>query len=248
MSHLQNFYVGENEKTVRALFTLARKLAPCVVFVDEIDALLKSRRGGQLPHYAINTINEFMLEWDGIQSENQGVIVVGCTNRPFDLDEAVLRRLPRRIMVNLPDEAERKEILEILLKDEDIGNSAEERQEIIDMLAKRTEFWSGSDLKNLCIAAAMNAIREQILDKSGHETTRVLHLAHFEKALQAGDVVPSINEKTETLKELKDWDKQFGSGAVSCWREIDCWEVFLAELLRGSFQGGYRGHSSIGFL
>lgn len=215
MSHLQNYYVGENEKNVRALFSLARKMSPCVIFVDEIDALLKSRRGGLLPSYAINTINEFMLSWDGLMSDNQGVIVVGCTNRPFDLDEAVLRRLPRRVMVDMPDDAERKEILEIHLKEEKLGNDAAERDSILDALAKKTEGYSGSDLRNLAIAAAMNAIREQILNQETHKTERTLHLAHFEKAIEAGDVVPSVGERTELVKELKQWDKQFGSGAVS---------------------------------
>ncbi|KAI9019782.1 P-loop containing nucleoside triphosphate hydrolase protein [Hyaloraphidium curvatum] len=224
MSHLQHMYVGENEKHTRALFTLARKLRPCVVFVDEIDSLLKSRRNG-LPSYASNTINEFMAEWDGIQSENRGVIVVGCTNRPFDLDEAVLRRMPRRIMVDLPDEAERREILGILLRDETIGDGPEERADIIAAVAKRTESFSGSDLKNLSIAAAMNSIREQILGRPEHATDRILRFTHFERALEDGDVVPSVNERNEVIKELKAWDKQYGSGA-----------------------GGYRGHSTIGFL
>ena len=154
MSHVSSMWVGENEKNVRALFSLARKLKPCVIFVDELDALLRARQSFQ-PAYATNTINEFMQEWDGIQSENSGVIVVGATNRPFDLDEAVLRRLPRRILVNLPDKDERREILKILLAEEALGDNdlANEREEILDYVAGITGNYSGSDLKNVCIAA-----------------------------------------------------------------------------------------------
>ena len=100
-----------------------------------------------------STINEFMSEWDGLNSENNGVIVVGATNRPFDLDEAVLRRLPRRILVNLPDLSERIEILLLLLRDEIVEDSDKTREEVIKIVAERTRDFSGSDLKNLCIAA-----------------------------------------------------------------------------------------------
>lgn len=104
-------YVGEGEKLVRSLFSLARRLSPCVVFLDEIDALFSARSssretGGALAHHGV--ITEFMQEMDGLKSRrDSNVIVIGATNRPFDLDDAVLRRLPRRLLVDLPDEKER---------------------------------------------------------------------------------------------------------------------------------------------
>ena len=153
MSNVQSKWVGENEKNVKAIFSLARKLSPCVLFIDEIDALLQTRKGEFTPHYMVNTLNEFMQEWDGLNSNNDGVIVIGATNRPFDLDEAVLRRLPRRIFVSLPDAEAREEILDILLKEEIVGHSKEERKEILAYVASKTNQWSGSDLKNLCIAS-----------------------------------------------------------------------------------------------
>lgn len=104
-------YVGEGEKLVRSVFSLARRLSPCVVFLDEIDALFGARTssresGSTVAHRGV--ITEFMQEMDGLKS-NKGtnVIVIGATNRPFDLDDAVLRRLPRRLLVDLPGEAER---------------------------------------------------------------------------------------------------------------------------------------------
>lgn len=93
------------------MFSLARKLSPCVVFLDEIDALFGARMstresGGAIAHRGV--ITEFMQEMDGLKSSrDDNVIVIGATNRPFDLDDAVLRRLPRRLLVDLPGERER---------------------------------------------------------------------------------------------------------------------------------------------
>lgn len=108
-------YVGEGEKLVKAVFSLARRLSPCVVFLDEIDALFGARMsgresGGAFAHRGV--ITEFMQEMDGLKSSKEdSVIVIGATNRPFDLDDAVLRRLPRRLLVDLPGEKEREGLL-----------------------------------------------------------------------------------------------------------------------------------------
>ena len=105
-------YVGEGEKLVRSVFSLARRLSPCVIFLDEIDALFGARMsardtGGAIAHRGV--ITEFMQEMDGLKNDKSGnVIVIGATNRPFDLDDAVLRRLPRRLLVDLPGEKERE--------------------------------------------------------------------------------------------------------------------------------------------
>ena len=160
-------YVGEGEKLVRGVFNLARRISPCVVFIDEIDALLGARvsgrgGGGDLAHRGV--ITEFMQEMDGLRTskETHNVVVIGATNRPFDLDDAVLRRLPRRLLIDLPGEKERDgelfnplyichqvltvriAILRILLVDEQIGEDVS-----ISALAKRTESFSGSDLKRM---------------------------------------------------------------------------------------------------
>jgi AAA+ superfamily predicted ATPase len=225
MSNVQSKWVGENEKNVKAIFSLARKLSPCVLFIDEIDALLQTRKGEFTPHYMVNTLNEFMQEWDGLNSNNDGVIVIGATNRPFDLDEAVLRRLPRRIFVSLPDGEAREEILDILLKEEVVGHSKEERKEILAYVASKTDQWSGSDLKNLCIATVMNAIKQQILEPNKKdEVVRVVEKQHFDMAFDSGDIVPSLNEKTGIIIQLQEWNAKYGTGAEA---------------------GGYSGHSSV---
>lgn len=91
-------YVGQGEKNVKAIFSLARKLSPCVVFIDEVDSLMNKRGSDSSSKSHREIINQFMVEWDGLSSNNEGVIVMAATNRPFDLDDAVLRRMPRRIL------------------------------------------------------------------------------------------------------------------------------------------------------
>ncbi|KAF9647587.1 AAA-domain-containing protein [Thelephora ganbajun] len=158
-SDVMDMYVGEGEKLVKAVFSLARRLSPCVVFIDEIDSLFGARMssretGGALAHRGV--ITEFMSEMDGLRSNSQDrrVVVMGATNRPFDLDDAVLRRLPRRLLIDLPGEKERKEILKILLREENVAEDVN-----LDEIAKRTGDFSGSDLKHLCVAAALDVVK-----------------------------------------------------------------------------------------
>ncbi|TPX57349.1 hypothetical protein SpCBS45565_g08224 [Spizellomyces sp. 'palustris'] len=213
MSDIQSMWVGENEKNVKSLFTLARKLRPCVIFVDEIDALLRARQRHQA-HHVTNTINEFMQEWDGLQSDSNGVIVVGATNRPFDLDEAVLRRLPRRILVDMPDYEARCEILGIKLKDDPLGeNTPAERKRIIEEVASLTNGWSGSDLRNFCIAAAYASLRPHVESGSDLTVRPSITLEDFKTVLESGDVRPSLSDRAELSKQLKDWDKVYGTGS-----------------------------------
>src|SRR5271163_3110761 len=99
----------------QAIFSLARKARPCVVFLDEVDAVFTSRghKSTELHGSARQVINQFMVEWDGISALDAGVLILGATNRPFDLDDAVLRRMPRRIFFDLPNEEDRHTILKL---------------------------------------------------------------------------------------------------------------------------------------
>jgi SpoVK/Ycf46/Vps4 family AAA+-type ATPase len=96
-STLTSKWFGDAEKLTKALFSFATKLAPVIIFVDEIDSLLGAR-GGSSEHEATRRMrNEFMAAWDGLRSkDSQRILILGATNRPFDLDDAVIRRLPRR--------------------------------------------------------------------------------------------------------------------------------------------------------
>lgn len=153
MTDLYDKYVGEGEKLVKAMFSLARKLKPCIVFIDEVDAILGSRDGGNNRTSHRDLINQFLREWDGMKEVSALIMV--ATNRPFDLDDAVVRRLPRRVLVDLPTEKDREEILKIHLKSEvlDAGVS-------LAKLAADTPLYSGSDLKHLVVTAAQACVRE----------------------------------------------------------------------------------------
>jgi SpoVK/Ycf46/Vps4 family AAA+-type ATPase len=147
-------YVGESEKNVAAIFSLAQKLSPCIVFLDEADSILGSRdaivdRGAHR-----QTLNQFLKEWDGLTDSS--VFVMVATNRPFDLDDAVIRRLPRRLLVDLPTQADREAILRIHLRGEQLDDSVD-----LESLARRTPFYSGSDLKNIAVSAALASVKEE---------------------------------------------------------------------------------------
>ena len=137
---------------------MARKISPCIIFIDEVDSLLENRSSLNVRASRTEIINEFMSEWDGLLSLDCGqssVIVMGATNRPFVLDDAVLRRLPRRLHVDLPDQQARLAILKIITKDDVL----EDPKHLIK-LSEATPLYSGSDLKNLAKSAATSATRD----------------------------------------------------------------------------------------
>ncbi|KAH9313715.1 hypothetical protein KI387_022342 [Taxus chinensis] len=156
MSTITSKWFGEDEKNVRALFTLAAKVAPTVIFIDEVDSMLGQRsRYGE--HEAMRKIkNEFMAHWDGLLSKStERVLVLAATNRPFDLDEAIIRRFERRIMVGLPTTENREKILRTVLAKENVEEDFDFKE-----LASMTEGYTGSDLKNICTTAAYRPVRE----------------------------------------------------------------------------------------
>lgn len=153
---LTSKYVGEGEKLVRALFAVARELQPSIIFVDEVDSVLSERREGE--HEASRRLKtEFLVEFDGLPSNpDERLLVMAATNRPFDLDEAVLRRFTKRIYVTLPDADTRVILLQRLLSRHDNPLSMAE----LRSLASLTEGYSGSDLTGLAKDAALGPIRE----------------------------------------------------------------------------------------
>jgi len=154
VSTLTNKWFGESNKLVSALFSLARKLQPCIIFIDEIDSFLRERATGDHEVTAMMKA-EFMTLWDGLTSSSDRILVLGATNRPTDIDSAILRRMPKRYAVKLPDASQRARILEIMLKQVERDPSFS-----ISQLVSRTEGLSGSDLKEACRAAAMVPVRE----------------------------------------------------------------------------------------
>lgn len=203
-------WVGESEKLIRAVFTLAKKLSPCVVFIDEADSLLANRSMFSNRPSHREHINQFLKEWDGMEETNAFIMV--ATNRPFDLDDAVLRRLPRKLLVDLPLQEDRAAILRLLLRDEALDDSV-----TVDEYAARTAHYSGSDLKNVCVAAAMAAVEEEnqlALKHDGEEpyeypARRTLRGEHFESALR--QIPASISEDMASLKMIRRFDEEYGN-------------------------------------
>jgi len=159
VAKLTEKWYGESNKLAAAVFSLAYKIQPCVIFIDEIDSFLRARNTQD--HEATAMMKaQFMSLWDGMISETDAqVIVMAATNRPHDIDQAILRRLPCRFKIGLPDLHQRKEILEVILRDEEI---CEEKTTIALKLAQLTDGYSGSDLKELCREAALECLRKQM--------------------------------------------------------------------------------------
>ncbi|KAL2024002.1 hypothetical protein VTK56DRAFT_237 [Thermocarpiscus australiensis] len=162
ISTLTEKWYGDSNKLVRAVFSLARKLQPAIIFIDEIDAVLGTRRSGE--HEASGMVKaEFMTLWDGLTSTNAAgvparIVVLGATNRIDDIDEAILRRMPKKFPVPLPGLEQRRRILQLVL-----GDTKRDPDHFdLDYIAKVTAGMSGSDIKEACRDAAMVPMREYI--------------------------------------------------------------------------------------
>lgn len=159
---LTDKWYGESQKLASAVFTLAVKLQPCIIFIDEIDSFLRSRNSTD--HEATAMMKtQFMMLWDGLSTAaGSSVIVMGATNRPQDLDKAILRRMPAQFHVGLPSEEQRVKILSLILATEPTASDVN-----LNRLSKLTNGFSGSDLRELCRNASVYRIREYMRNNSG---------------------------------------------------------------------------------
>ncbi|PIA47903.1 hypothetical protein AQUCO_01400478v1 [Aquilegia coerulea] len=211
-STLTSKWFGDAEKLTKALFSFASKLAPVIIFVDEVDSLLGAR-GGAMEHEATRRMrNEFMAAWDGLRTkDSQRILILGATNRPFDLDDAVIRRLPRRIYVDLPDAENRMKILRIFLSRENLESDFK-----YDELANATEGYSGSDLKNLCVAAAYRPVQELLEEErkgGANDVAAALRPLYLDDFIQAkAKVGASVAYDATSMNELRKWNEQYGEG------------------------------------
>ncbi|KAL2114994.1 hypothetical protein VTJ04DRAFT_10657 [Mycothermus thermophilus] len=218
-SSLTSKYLGESEKLVRALFALAKVLAPSIIFVDEIDSLL-SQRSGTGEHEATRRIKtEFLIQWSDLQRAAAGrepgekdkergdanrVLVLAATNLPWAIDEAARRRFVRRQYIPLPEPETRKVQIMTLLKQQQHTLSEED----IDTLVGLTEGFSGSDITALAKDAAMGPLRslgDALLHMSMDEI-RPIELSDFVASLAT--IRPSVSKSS--LKEYEDWAREFG--------------------------------------
>ncbi|KAI1455363.1 ATPase family AAA domain-containing protein 1-A [Annulohypoxylon moriforme] len=198
-------WVGESEKLIKASFTLASKLFPCVLFIDEVDALFY-RRGSDDRSWERSALTQFLQCLDGLVQDKKAPFVIAATNRPSDLDDAFLRRLPQKLLFKLPDEESRLKILRIFLKDEDLHPSLD-----VEGLARATEGYSGSDIRSLCGEAAMIWSIEQERGKVGdalkEKVKLCLEARHFAKAFQG--IRPSVSEKV--LEDFASFAKRYNA-------------------------------------
>ncbi|XP_044221235.1 outer mitochondrial transmembrane helix translocase [Thunnus albacares] len=156
-STLTDMWYGESQKLTAAVFSLAVKIQPCIIFIDEIESFLRNR--SSLDHEATAMMKaQFMSLWDGLDtSSTTQVMIMGATNRPQDVDPAILRRMPATFHVGLPNTRQRQDILKLILAGENLSNAINLKE-----IAEKTESYSGSDLRELCRDAAMYRVRDYV--------------------------------------------------------------------------------------
>jgi transitional endoplasmic reticulum ATPase len=206
-------WVGESEKAIREIFRKARQAAPCIVFIDEIDAIAP-RRGSGIgdSHVTDRVVNQLLTEMDGIE-DLKGVVVIAATNRPDILDPALLRpgRFDRLIYVPLPDARAREEIFKIHLKGKPLDKDVD-----IQKLVSLTEGYTGADIAALCNTAAMIALRD-FLNKypnpeeaKKHADELKITTAHFEEALKK--VKPMSKAEYELyMRHIRDFTEKMAT-------------------------------------
>ncbi|KAG4304646.1 hypothetical protein PORY_002039 [Pneumocystis oryctolagi] len=213
-SSLTSKFLGESEKLVRALFALAKELSPSIIFVDEIDALLSSRKEDGNEHEASRRLKtEFLIQWSSLAAAVAGkegsepisrVLVLAATNIPWSIDEAARRRFVRRQYIPLPERNTRMQQFLYLLKYQTHTLSDEDIETLVDV----TEGYSGSDITALTKDAAMGPLRclGEALLTTRQDLIRPICMDDFKASLRA--IRPSVSQKG--LIEFEKFNKEFG--------------------------------------
>eukprot|EP00262_Sarcandra_glabra_P021893 TRINITY_DN943_c0_g1_i1.p1 TRINITY_DN943_c0_g1~~TRINITY_DN943_c0_g1_i1.p1 ORF type:complete len:383 (-),score=54.83 TRINITY_DN943_c0_g1_i1:272-1420(-) len=206
ISNLMSKWFGDAQKLVAAVFSLAHKLQPAIIFIDEVDSFLGLRR--TTDHEAMtNMKTEFMALWDGFTTDQHArVMVLAATNRPSELDEAILRRLPQAFEIGVPNCSERAKILQVILKGEKVEDDID-----YDRIASLCEGYTGSDLLELCKQAAYFPVRDLLQDEKNGQAShrpRELTQADLESALlqaQKAKVATSEYKFSPQYREQDDY-------------------------------------------
>jgi len=213
-STLTSKFRGESEKLVRLLFEMARHYAPTTIFIDEIDSICSSR-GGSTEHEASRRVkSELLVQMDGVDGAlgdaTKIVMVLAATNFPWQIDEALRRRLEKRIYIALPDAEARVTLLKINLKGVNLADDVK-----LEEIGSNMDGYSGADITNVCRDAAMMAMRRAIKGKSPAEI-RAMSKADMESPTTMED----INEGLLRVKcsvgagdseKYKTWMDEFGA-------------------------------------
>ncbi|PRX49392.1 ATPase family protein associated with various cellular activities (AAA) [Prauserella shujinwangii] len=191
LADVLDMWIGQSEKNLHHVFEVARSGAPCVVFLDEVDAI--GQRRSQLRRSAMrSTVNQLLSELDGVDSRNEGVFVLAATNAPWDVDVALRRpgRLDRMVLVLPPDQAAREAILRFHLRQRPVGH--------VDLrkLAKRTEGWTGADLAHVCELATERAL----LESAASGDVREIGMEHLQAAV--AEVRPSARPWFDSARNV----------------------------------------------
>ncbi|XP_072402742.1 katanin p60 ATPase-containing subunit A-like 1 [Diabrotica undecimpunctata] len=212
-STLGSKYRGESEKLVRLLFEMARFYAPSTIFIDEIDSLC-SRRGSESEHEASRRVkSELLVQMDGVTASDEPgkvVMVLAATNFPWDIDEALRRRLEKRIYIPLPTQEGREALLRINLSEVKLDPDIN-----LKTIARRLDGFSGADITNVCRDASMMSMRrkicglrpDQIRQLPKEELDLPVTMKDFEEAL----VKNNKSVSKEDLEKYERWMSEFGS-------------------------------------
>ena len=220
---------GESEKLVRILFEMARFYAPSTIFIDEVDSVGTKRHDGE--HEASKKVlAEMLVQMDGISESNSGadgeydnennkpkfVMVLGATNLPWDLDDALRRRFEKRIYIPLPNSVGRREMFMINFKGIKLSSDID-----IDLLVQKTEGYSGHDISSVCREASLMNMRRKLM--SGNGKFNILEAANNETFLQdleapvsQSDILTAIKNISKSVsnndvKKFEEWTYQFSS-------------------------------------
>ena len=183
------------------MFCIARKCQPSVIFIDEVDSILGERSGGQ--HEASRRLmTEFLVQMDGVGTNSEDrVLVIAATNRPQEIDSAVIRRLNKRIYIPLPDAITRQALIINLLKENNRLNNQE-----INQIVYETDGYSGSDLAALCKEAALDPIRRLTHQELESGNIPPITFTNFLNGLNI--IRPSVPRNS--LDMYEQWNKEFG--------------------------------------
>ncbi|KAH8248104.1 hypothetical protein KR038_000496, partial [Drosophila bunnanda] len=210
---LTSKYRGESEKMVRLLFEMARFYAPSTIFIDEIDSLC-SRRGSESEHEASRRVkSELLVQMDGVgggEEQAKVVMVLAATNFPWDIDEALRRRLEKRIYIPLPSDEGREALLKINLREVKVDESVD-----LTYVANELKGYSGADITNVCREASMMSMRRKI---AGLTPEQIRQLATEEVDLPVSnkdfnEAMSRCNKSVSRadLDKYEKWMKEFGS-------------------------------------
>ncbi|HEX4225392.1 MAG TPA: ATP-binding protein [Pseudonocardiaceae bacterium] len=200
LNDVLDMWIGSSERNLHEVFSTARKASPCVIFLDEIDALGHKR--SELRNSAMRgAVNQLLTELDGVRDSNDGVFVLAATNHPWDVDGALRRpgRFDRTLLVLPPDMPAREGVLRYHLRDRPVAGID------IKALAKRTHGYSGADLAHICETAA----ERSLLDSVSTGKARMIEMGDMVAAL--GEVKPSIGAWLNTARNVVEFSNVDGS-------------------------------------